>query len=478
MSNVSCDIKPVTSIPGDLVGVRTVDLNVRSYAGFTNHELDHMFGCFYEAQACMGDDEVADFPLMLWFNGGPGAPSMFGAMAENGPYLIKDTGLVEENPYAWNKEAHIMYWDNPVGAGYSNNDEKDYVTNEDEVGERMYRALQIFFQDERYAKYRECRLFVTGESYGGKYIPAICNVIRQKTYGPDPGSRITPPEAGDVRINLKGMAIGNPYMDPLLQTIQRLKCGRELGFLDTLQYDLLMENAARLKEALARDDYVTAFNYNQGIKNDLIACGGNVAIYDVRIWDLDLVGPLVEKYFRLGAVKKALNVPESQSWECADETGQVTSHLMQDFMTKSSQESLQPMLHQKHESGEPAYRVMLYTGNLDMSCGVAGTEEMLQNLEWEHTEEWRKLKRKVWASPRSTWPKPPEHRYKTVPGKTKGFVKSCANLTQMVIPGSGHMVPSCQPEVSLEMINTFIYDREFPSYETPIPTKYPDEING
>jgi vitellogenic carboxypeptidase-like protein len=52
------------------------------------------------------------------------------------------------------------------------------------------------------------------------------------------------------------------------------------------------------------------------------------------------------------------------------------------------------------------------------------------------------------------------------------------NLTQMVIPGSGHMVPSCQPEVSLEMINTFIYGRKFPSYETPIPTEYPDEIIG
>ncbi len=71
------------------------------------------------------------------------------------------------------------------------------------------------------------------------------------------------------------------------------------------------------------------------------------------------------------------------------------------------------------------------------------------------------LNREVWAAPRSY---------------TKGFVKSWANLTQMVIPCSGHMVPSCQPEVSLEMINTFINNGAYPTYKTPIPKKYPDEI--
>lgn len=459
MTQKHCGIEPVEKIPGDLEGIRTIDLNVRTYAGYTHDHYNHMFGCFFEAQSCMGDDDVARFPLMLWFNGGPGASSMFGAMSENGPYLIQDTGLLVENRYSWNREAHIMYWDNPVGAGYSYNEEEVYVTNEDEVGERIYQALQIFFQDERYRKYRKCPLYVTGESYGGKYIPGICNVLRRKMYG------LQPRRPGDVEINLKGMAMGNPYMDPVLQTIKRLQLGLELGFLDTKQHRLLMKNVDKMKQALNEKppDYHTAFNYNQGIKKDLIACGGNVAIYDVRTWDLDLIGPMVEKYFRLDAVKKALHVPIERPWKCADETGPVTFHLMQDYMTPSSQESLQPILDQLDEDGKPAYRALIYTGNLDMSCGVAGTEEMLQDLKWKHAEEWKELDREVWASPKS---------------RTKGFVKSCANLTQMVIPCSGHMVPSCQPEVSLEMINTFIEHRKFPNYKTPIPNKYPDEIEG
>ncbi len=477
MNNASCEFEQVNSIPGDLVGVRTVDLNVRTYAGFTcdQDRNNHMFGCFFEAQSCMGDDDVGNFPLMLWFNGGPGASSMFGAMTENGPYLIQDTGQLVENPHAWNKDAHIMYWDNPVGAGYSYNSKGEYVANEEEVGEGIYRALQIFFQDKRFTKYLKCPLYVTGESYGGKYIPAICNVIRQKTFEPDAGSGVRPADNDDVKINLKGMAIGNPYMDPLLQTKKRLECGLALGFLDTKQYGLLMANAGRLKKALDSGDYHTAFNYNQGIKKDLVACGGNVAIYDVRAWDVDLLGPMVEKYFRLDAVKEALNLSEIRDWNCADETGPVTSHLMEDFMASTSQTSLQPLLDQEDDQGNPAYRVMLFTGNLDMSCGVAGTEKILQNLDWKYAEKWKNLDREVWASPRSR-AVPSDH--KVVQGKTKGFVKSCANLTQMVIPGSGHMVPGCQPEISLEMINTFIHNRKYPTYKTPIPTEYPNQIDG
>jgi len=102
------------------------------------------------------------------------------------------------------------------------------------------------------------------------------------------------------------------------------------------------------------------------------------------------------------------------------------------------------------KGGKKPLRVLLYTGNLDMSCGVRGTDYILYNLKWNHKEDWQGLRREVWAEPR---------------GNTKGFIKSCANLTQIVIPCSGHLVPVSQPEVSLEMINNFVFEREFPSYD-------------
>jgi len=474
VSDTNCDVKPVKQIPGDLVGTRTLNLNVRSYAGFVNHGADHMFLWFFEAQDCLGTDkqkdaQVADFPLLIWLNGGPGASSMFGALSENGPYLIQntDTGTVAENPHAWNQKAHIMYVDNPVGAGYSYNGDKDYVDNERDLGERFYQLLQGFFKNPNYAKYAKCPLYFTGESYGGKYIPFICDTIRQKTYRVDEDDgdccaylpQVKPAVEGDVPINLHGMAIGNPYYDAALQTQARLEMGKTLGYLDTTQYQQLMDNLEVLRKAVDDGDWLKAFNYNQGIKNDLINCGGNVAIYDVRTWDLSLFDAIVEKYFRKPEVKLALNLAEDQPWKCADETGHVTEHLISDFV-QPTQCIYGKILNQCDEKGTPAYQVLIYVGNLDMSCGVAGTEQMLRELTWNHHHDWQNLERFVWASPKDT---------------TKGFVKSLSNLTYIVIPGSGHMVPTDQPNNSLEMINRFILKHKFPTYSTPIdPSTYHD----
>lgn len=467
MCDTQCGVKPVKQIPGDLVGTRTVNLNVRSYAGFVDHGADHMFLWLFEAQGCLGtekqkDAQVADFPLLIWLNGGPGASSMFGALSENGPYLIQnsDTGSVAENPHAWNQKAHIMYVDNPVGAGYSYNDDGKYVDNERDLGERFYQMLQGLFKDPAYAKYAKCPLYFTGESYGGKYLPFICDTIRQKTHGVDEDGGsccsylppVKPADADDVPINLQGMAVGNPYYDAALQTEARLEMGQMLGYLDTNQYTKLMGYQKVLKEAVDKGDWLKAFNYNQGIKKDLIACGGNVAIYDVRTWDLSLFDAIVEKYFRTPAVKVALNLDKEQPWKCADETGHVTEHLMEDFV-RPTQCIYGPLLDQLDGEGNPAYRILIYVGNLDMSCGVAGTERMLRELDWNGQREWQEAERLVWASPKDA---------------TKGFIKSLANLTHIVIPGSGHMVPTDQPSNSLEMINRFILRHRSPTYDTPI----------
>ena len=103
------------------------------------------------------------------------------------------------------------------------------------------------------------------------------------------------------------------------------------------------------------------------------------------------------------------------------------------------------LLERKNMNGRPAFRVLLYTSNMDMSCGFRETEHILYNLDWSNKAAWRKLDRKVWA----------KHR-----GKTLGYIKSYRNLTQIVIPQAGHMDPTNQPEVSLELVYNFVFQRE------------------
>jgi vitellogenic carboxypeptidase-like protein len=442
-------IKPVESIPGNLLNTTEIIINVKSYAGFASTKKgSHLFTWFFGCQKMVDEKHAANFPLLIWLNGGPGGSSMAGEMLENGPYLMKsdEMGTIYENPNAWNKEAHVMYWDNPVGAGYSYNEDKKYVDNEDELSDQFYEALQDFY-DSMPPQYRKCPLYVTGESYGGKYIPAITEkIIKNNNNLPGEGNN-------DRFINIKGMAIGNPWMDPVMQCKFRLETGFDLGFLGRKQYDILMDSYALLPKLIEDKQWRSAFELNQSLKRKLIACGGGIAIYDVRIWDDPLFGAGLMKYFNLPEVRAALNVP-GRPWITADETGPVTEHLIEDFMTNTAAYnpaaeydfSLPTLLNRE----DPALQVMLYTGNLDMSCGIRGTEYILQNCMWRYQEEWKKLTRKVWAVPK---------------GNTKGFIKQYKNLTQVVIPCSGHLVPISQPANSLEMINNFVYQREFPSYD-------------
>jgi len=456
-------IKPVKSIPGNFIQTSKINLNVKSYAGYASAgNGSYLFTWFFECQKCVDSEQASEFPLLIWLNGGPGASSMAGLMLENGPYLLASdaVGTVSENPYAWNQEAHIMYWDNPVGAGYSFNEKGDYVSSEDELSDQFYEALQSFYADTDDV-YRACPLYVTGESYGGKYIPAIAEKILEENH------KLYEKDKHDSRIiKLKGISIGNPWMNAALQTKFRLKIGFELGFLDTKQYHTLMDIYRPLPELIENGSWKAAYDLNQSIKNKLIDCGGNIAIYDVRTWDDGLFGSQVEKYFILPEVKKALNVPVDRPWEDHDETGPVTDHLLQDYVTNTADcaknddghfEFCLPKLLDRmdEEEKKPALRVLLYNGNLDMSCGFKGLEHILYNLDWQHKAKWQNLDRKVWVDP---------------PAQTRGYIKSYENLTQIVIPHSGHLVPTNQPESSLKMINNFIHRRKFPSYK-PLKSK-------
>ncbi|MCP4147812.1 MAG: S10 family peptidase [bacterium] len=461
-------IKPVESIPIGPGDPSPFELNVKSYAGLAPAgNGSHLFTWFFGCQKCTDEKDAANYPLLIWLNGGPGGSSMAGAMLENGPCKMgKDNKLVA-NPSAWNKDVHIMYWDNPVGVGYSFNENEEYVDNEDELSDQFYNALQGFY-NAMPSQYRDCPLYVTGESYGGKYIPAITEKILINNDKNREDSNT------DLIIKLKGMAIGNPWMDPVKQTKFRLETGFELGFLDTKQYETLMKSYAILPQLIDIKEWKLAFELNQSLKNKLIACGGHIAIYDVRMWDDPSLGAWLDDYFNMDAVIKALHVenkklylPDQKLWITADETGPVTEHLIEDFMTNTAAYqgegydfSLPKLLDRVDDNGNPTLRVMLYTGTQDMSCGIRGTEYILQNCRWRYQEEWQKLDRLVWGEKIVESKDPITYKY-----DSKGFIKQYKNLTQVVIPLSGHLVPMNRPEVSLDMINNYVFQREFPAYD-------------
>ena len=73
----------------------------------------------------------------------------------------------------WAHDAHIVFVDQPagVGFGYSN---KNY-TNETTVRQDFYQFLLGFY--EKHPEFKSTDLLLTGESYGGIYLPNIAYEI-------------------------------------------------------------------------------------------------------------------------------------------------------------------------------------------------------------------------------------------------------------------------------------------------------------
>lgn len=155
----------------------TESLRIKSYAGYftVNKTYDsNQFFWYFPAMIPNGKDA----PVIVWLQGGPGATSLYGLFTENGPLRVRK-GKFERRKYNWALSHHVIYIDNPVGTGFSfTNDPKGYCMDEIQVGEQLYSTLTQFFQ--LFPELQPNKFFVTGESYGGKYVPALAYTIQKK----------------------------------------------------------------------------------------------------------------------------------------------------------------------------------------------------------------------------------------------------------------------------------------------------------
>ena len=139
------------------------------YSGFLDvSETKRLHYVFAESES----DPVLD-PVVIWFNGGPGCSSMLAFMQENGP-LANDDGETEikTNPFPWNKRANMIWLESPAGVGWSVGETKaDLAHNDMTQSEDALKALQSWYK--KFPQYRENKLFVSGESYAGIYVPYL-----------------------------------------------------------------------------------------------------------------------------------------------------------------------------------------------------------------------------------------------------------------------------------------------------------------
>ncbi|KAG2214852.1 hypothetical protein INT46_000150 [Mucor plumbeus] len=411
------------------------------YSGYIDkHDTnDHFFFYFFESRTDPEND-----PTVLWLNGGPGCSSMMGLWMELGPCQVNEFGNdTIRNPYSWNTAANVVFLDQPVNVGYSYGDTK--VRNTDESARDVYAFLQLFFAE--YSQYANSPFHISGESYGGHYLPAISTEIIHKNK--------VAKENNLLEINYKSMLIGNGWTDPRTQFKEYATYGcssdgsANKPLFDQTTCEKMVESYPRcrkLQDACYKmPSSITCVPANLYCEKSQTGAFDETGLnpYDIRKkceGDSGLCYDLIESieiYANKEDVRETLGVDEKAGKYagCSDSVG------YRFYQTGDGSKD-----YSKHvaETLEAGVRVLLYVGEMDWICNWIG------NLAWSLDMEWSG-KQGYNESPTEKW-------FSDLTGNHAGDVRTFENLTFLRIFDAGHMVPYDQPENALDFFNKWLSD--------------------
>lgn len=156
------------------------------YLKVGNNKGNSALGFIFYGRVNTARADITKYPIVLWLNGGPGSSSQLGNFMELGPHFIQPAHMspyeIVKNNYTWALEYNLLFVDQPVGTGLSYADPAgvngSYCKSMDDVANDFWNAL-----NELYNSNNGCfkklgitgsqDLIIFGESYAGKYAPAI-----------------------------------------------------------------------------------------------------------------------------------------------------------------------------------------------------------------------------------------------------------------------------------------------------------------
>lgn len=463
----------ITSLPGWYEQLPSKMYNGWISAGTPPNKEGEMFFhyWFIESEGSPSSD-----PVVLWYNGGPGASSLFGLLVELGPLMLNDQSLVSEkartsgipdliyNQYGWSRNANLLIVDNPPPIGFSYCNPAGPKAGGTSCGawndELVAAANYNFIQNWRnsFPEYMASKFFLTGESYAGVYVPTIADRLME--------------EPKDL--NLVGFAVGDGCMG------NKVLCGADDGL--GVWYDIeflhghgQVSNELYRKimstcpeEELKRGPMSAECKKLVAMMNDEVGGYYGYNLYDdcTRDGPFDLLSKPKRKYW--GPPGSNLAAAEFDGYPCpgnamamwlnrsevraALHTVPGANYFSGDngvgFNYTVSYPDVRPIY--KKAILNPNMRVLVYNGDTDPGINSFVTQDIYTTyLETEYvnkTESWR------------PW---------TVDGHSNvgGYVISYkGGFSFLTIRGSGHMVPEFKPKATATFFNAFIKGEDFPRY--------------
>uniref|UniRef100_A0AAR2LAP5 Carboxypeptidase n=1 Tax=Pygocentrus nattereri TaxID=42514 RepID=A0AAR2LAP5_PYGNA len=390
----------------------------KQYSGyFTVAGNKHLHYWFVESQK-----NPASSPVVLWLNGGPGCSSLDGLLTEHGPFLIQDDGSsLEYNPYSWNMIANMLYLESPAGVGFSYSDDKKYTTNDTEVSMNNYLALKEFFK--AFPEYSKNEFYLTGESYGGIYIPTLAERVME-----------------DSSINLQGIAVGNGLSSYELNDNSLVYFAYYHGLLGESLWATLQQYCCKDGNCNFYDNPDTNCSsslsevqnivYNSGLNiyNLYAPCAGGVgtSVENGQLVIRDLGNNFINHKWTTSWNQKLRGISYLKAMK------------MDPPCTNSTPSSLY--------LNNPYVKSALHISPDALDWAICRCVNVPRMYEWfvDSLQQKVEVKRRSWLY------------FNGQNQQVGGFVKEFTNLAFLTIKGSGHMVPTDKPIAAYAMFSRFL----------------------
>ncbi|KAF8188264.1 serine carboxypeptidase [Mycena galopus ATCC 62051] len=424
------------------------DDTVKAYTGYIDIEARHIFFYFFESRSNPDADDV-----IFWTNGGPGCSSSLGLFMELGPCRVIDANGPSFHPESWNTNANIFFVDQPIGVGFSYADYGESVGTTEEGAKDIAAFIFVFF--EHFTKFKGRSFHITGESYGGRYVP----VFAAEVY--DQNAKLA--AAGYTPINLTSIMIGNGITDFYHQMSSSfdMQCTSA-----SVPPTLSIADCVRMKPMIPRCE--------QRLKEscvdlfDAIDCAAAASFCDTHLkapfWKSELNPYDMSQPCDAAGLKDNLCYPLTAHIRAYLSRADIRGMLGVDDAVPTNFTSCSPTvgsafraqmdgfhLTEGYIGGllERGVRVLIYVGTYDWICNWVGNERWTLALEWSGQEEFN-------AEPLHPWAIGDDF----TKGRA-GLARTAKGLTFVTVDKAGHMVPYDKPKEALDLVQRWISGEGF-----------------
>lgn len=343
--------------------------------------------------------------ITIWLQGGPGAASTAGLLLENGPLLWQPgTAKPTRNAFPWNNLTNMVWIDQPVGAGFSVGEPN--ITNEYQLTQQFMGFFRNFVDAFGMHGYK---IYLTGESYAGYYIPYIAEGMvdaNDTNYFNFQGAAINDPIIGNPVMQFEGVAM--QYFNVWSQVFglnstaianisaQNEECGYP-AYLD--KYFRFPPPEENFPGPFGDDNYGTNMPDSCDIQGDIIDAWSLVN----PCWNFDhifdtcpiLYSPLgaglfasavnpagPEIWYNRADVRRALHAPPNKIWALSSSTSVFTGKNYP-WVVGSHDDSLPPaQIGIVSKIIEATNNIIVGAGALDFQLPANGTLLVFQNMTW------------------------------------------------------------------------------------------------